>query len=227
MKIILCVPGRQFSSRFLACWTSAIVSLTEDGHEVVISQKYSSVVHFARAMCLGADVFAGKNQVPFQGQIDYDVMLWIDSDIVFTYEQVKRIIASPHAVTSGLYMMENNKQLCAVREWNEEYFWKNGAFEFLTPDAVKQWNDENPSESYMKCSYAGMGFMAIKKGVVEGMEYPWFYRPVYSMTNPENDLTIQDMHSEDVCFCKNINDKGIDIYVDTEVRIGHEKTVVM
>jgi hypothetical protein len=227
MKIVLCVPGRQFGSRFLACWTSAVVNLIQEGHEIVISQKYSSVVHFARAMCLGADVFAGKDQVPFQGQVDYDLLLWIDSDILFTYNDIKRIIESPHQVTSGLYMMENNSQLCAVREWDEEFFWKHGGFEFLTVDSLQQWKEQNPDNPYMKCSYAGMGFMAIKKGVIEGMEYPWFYRPVYSITNKESGQSIQDMHSEDVCFCKNIQDKGIDIYIDTGIRVGHEKTVVM
>jgi hypothetical protein len=227
MKIVLCVPGRQFSNRFLASWTSVVVNLIQEGHEVVISQKYSSMVHFARAMCLGADVFAGKDQVPFQGQVDYDVLLWIDSDIVFNYEQVIRIIQSPHQVTSGLYMMENNTHLCAVREWDEGYYWKNGGFEFVTNESIQRWKDEHPSEPYMKCSYAGMGFMAIKKGVIENLEYPWFYRPVYSITNKETGQTIQDIHSEDVCFCKNIQDKGIDIYVDTNIRVGHEKSVVM
>jgi hypothetical protein len=227
MKVILCVPGRQFSSRFLAAWTNTVASLVQDGHEIVISQKYSSVVHFARAMCMGADVFAGADQVPFQGQIDYDVMLWIDSDIVFTYDHVKRILESPHQVTSGIYIMEDNKQLCAVREWDDAFFLKNGSYEFLTTSSLDEWKQGHPDESYMKCSYVGMGFMAIKKGVVEGMKYPWFYRPIYSITDPETGIEIQDMHSEDVSFCKNIQDKGIDIYLDTSIRVGHEKVLVL
>jgi hypothetical protein len=233
MKIVVCLPGRQYSGRFLVAWTQTFVGLMQKGHQVIVSQKYSSMVHFARAMCLGGDVFAGPDQKPFQGQIDYDVMLWIDSDIIFTLEDVLALIESPHNVTSGLYMMEDNKQLCAVAEWNDEHFLRTGSYQFLKKEDIERWSIEHRNENgelsdpYYPCSYVGMGFLAIKKGVVEKVKYPWFYRPVYSITHPEIPHPVVDIHSEDVSFCKNIVEAGESIYVDTRVRVGHEKTMVL
>jgi hypothetical protein len=37
---------------------------------------------------LGLDVLRGADQKPFGGQVDYDIWLTIDSDIVFTPEQL-------------------------------------------------------------------------------------------------------------------------------------------
>ena len=54
---------------------------------------------------LGGDVLAGPNQKPFQGKVDYDVIVWIDSDIIFTPEDVFKLLDSPHDVTAGVYMM--------------------------------------------------------------------------------------------------------------------------
>ena len=41
------------------------------------------MVNFARCKVLGANVLRGPNQVPWDGKLEYDYQLWIDSDIVF------------------------------------------------------------------------------------------------------------------------------------------------
>ena len=41
------------------------------------------MVNFARCKCLGANVLRGPNQLPWDGKLEYDWQLWIDSDIVF------------------------------------------------------------------------------------------------------------------------------------------------
>ena len=77
------MPGRSYSREFLLAWSDLLMQASSRGHQVMISQQYSSVVHFARAKCMGGDVLKGPDQKPFQGSVDYDVMMWIDSDIVF------------------------------------------------------------------------------------------------------------------------------------------------
>ena len=102
MKIIFALPGREYSREFLMSWSDLLVQCTAKGHQVLVSQNYSSVVHFARARCLGGDVMAGQDQKPFQGKVDYDVIVWIDSDIIFTPEDVFKLLDSPHDVTAGV-----------------------------------------------------------------------------------------------------------------------------
>jgi len=186
------------------------------GHQVMISQQYSSVVHFARAKCLGGDVLKGKDQKPFQGQMDYDVMMWIDSDIVFKPEDLFSLLESPHDVTAGVYMMEDLQNLATVKEWNKEYFEKKGTFKFLRPD------DLIGASQYMQVAYTGMGWMAIRKGVVEDLKYPWFHSDLEKVTDD-----IIDMNSEDVTFCKALWEAGHPIHIDTKIRVGHQKKMII
>ena len=44
-------------------------------------------MNFARCKCLGANVLRGPDQIPWDGKLNYDYQLWIDSDIVFSTEK--------------------------------------------------------------------------------------------------------------------------------------------
>lgn len=215
VKVIFCMPGRVYSREFLLSWTDLMMQASGRGHQCMISQHYSSVVHFARAKCLGGDVLKGPDQKPFQGSVDYDVMMWIDSDILFKPEDFFALLESPHDVTAGLYMMEDLQHMAAVKEWNEDFFSKNGSFKFLRPDDVVG------APHYIPVAYAGMGWMMIRKGVVEDLKYPWFWSELQRIG------PLVDMSSEDVAFCKAIQATGREIYVDTKIRVGHQKLVAI
>ena len=216
MKIVFCMPGRQYSREFLLCWSDLLMQASAKGHQIMISQQYSSVVHFARAKCLGGDVLKGADQKPFQGNLEYDALMWIDSDIVFKPEDFFNILESPHDVTAGVYMMEDMQNFATVKEWNKEYFEKKGTFKFLRPD------DIIGCPQYMQVAYTGMGWMMIKKGVVEDLKYPWFYSPLEKIND-----TIVDLNSEDVAFCKALWDAGHPVHIDTKIRVGHQKYVLL
>ena len=47
--------------------------------KIFMSNFQSSNVYYVRNLCLGGDVLKGKNQKPFQGKIDYDYIMWIDT----------------------------------------------------------------------------------------------------------------------------------------------------
>jgi len=209
------MPGRSYSREFLLCWTDLLMQLAGKGHNIMISQQYSSVVHFARAKCLGGDVLKGPDQKPFQGQVDYDVMVWIDSDIVFKPEDLFNLLESPHDVTAGVYMTEDLQNFATVKEWNTDFFKKNGNFKFLRPEDIVG------APQYMPVAYTGMGWMAIRKGVVEDLKYPWFHADL------ENIDGIVDMKAEDVAFCKALWDAGHPVHIDTKIRVGHQKNVIL
>lgn len=212
MKIIFCLPGKSYSREFLLAWSELLLQAIQKGHQVMMSQQYSSVVHFARSKCLGGDILKGADQKPFQGQVEYDAIMWIDSDIVFKPADFFALLESPHNVTGGLYMMEDMQHFATVKEWNEEYFKQTGTFKFLRPD------DVIGVPQYMKVAYTGMGWMLIRKGVIEKLKYPWFRSDVQNI----GDVT--EMLSEDVSFCRALTD---DIYVDTKIRVGHQKLVTL
>lgn len=247
-RVIIALPGNTFSQAFLLSWTETLVALLNSGrYDVVVSPGKSSFVSFARMQTLGLDVLRGKNQKPFNGS-EYDVFLSIDSDIVFSPSQIIELIecTAVHPVVSGYYMMANNKHFAVVKEWNKEHFLANGSFAFLEPTDMepymKRFSEEltarkkaeeakeevkplSPPE-FLQVSYVGMGFFACRKEVLDSLSYPYFNRELQRMRTKDG-LELVDMCSEDVALCKNIEDAGFDIMVNTRLRVGHEKSVIL
>lgn len=222
MKVILALPGREFSGTFLMRWSQTLMELTKRGYQVLLVNEYSSFVPFSRMKTLGLDVLRGASQVPFNGEIDYDAWVTIDSDIVFAPEQVIELIedTKKYPVISGLYRMADMVHFAAVKEWDIDYFKKTGSFQFMTQD------DIDKCEQYTTVAYNGMGFFACRKGVIENLKYPYFSYPLIEI-EAENGKLIKDMCSEDVAFCKNLKDAGYRVVVNTKLRVGHEKMLVI
>ena len=86
-KIVFCLPGRGVSYTYLKNFVQLCFDMVSNQMSVQISQDYSSMVNFARCKCLGANVLRGPDQIPWDGKLDYDYQLWIDSDIVFNTEK--------------------------------------------------------------------------------------------------------------------------------------------
>ena len=221
-SVIIALPGNKFSGAFLRNWSNALLYLTNKGYNVRMVNDYSSFVPFSRMKTLGLDNLRGSEQKPFNGEIDYDVWVTIDSDIFFTPEQLERLIedTDTHPIISGVYRMIDMKHYAAVKTWNIDFFKKNGTFKFLRVE------DLEGAPKYMKVAYNGMGFMAIKREVLEKMKYPYFHRELQVIEMSDGTI-IQDMCSEDVAFCKNAKDVGYDVMINTELRVGHEKELVI
>ena len=247
-RVIIGLPGDHFSQSFLISWTQALhVLISSNRYDLIISPGKSSFVSFARMQTLGVDVRRGKNQKPFNGE-NYDVFVSIDSDVVFSASQLIELIECTklHPVVSGYYMMSNNKQFAVVKDWNKDYFVKNGTFQFLEPkdteEAVRKFSNELEERKadeeakkevkplsdpdFMKVSYAGMGFFACRKDVLDDLSYPYFNRELQRIRGKDG-IEMVDMCSEDVAFCKNIEDAGYDIMLNTRLRVGHEKAVIL
>jgi hypothetical protein len=248
LKVIIGLPGDHFSQAFLLSWTNTIYTIiSSNRYDLKISPGKSSFVPFARMHTLGLDVLRGKAQKAFHNE-SYDVFVSIDSDVVFSAIQLIELIecTKVHPVVSGYYMMQDNKNFAVVKEWNKSYFAENGTFQFLQPkdveadikkfsaelDERKKAEEEKrepgplSNPDFMKVSYAGMGFFACRKEVLDALAYPFFNRELQKMRG-KNGLELVDMCSEDVAFCKNIEDAGFDIMLNTRLRVGHEKSVVL
>jgi hypothetical protein len=91
-KIVFCLPGRGVSYTYLKNFVQLCFDIVQNGGGIQISQDYSSMVNFARCKCLGANVLRGPNQLPWDGKLEYDWQLWIDSDIVFSTEKFWQLV---------------------------------------------------------------------------------------------------------------------------------------
>jgi len=215
VKIIFCLPGNSFSGKFLECWTELIAFCLRSNIHFGLSRKSSCNIYYVRNMCLAGDVQRGEKQKPFDGKADYTHLMWIDSDVLFNPNQFSQLLNRNVDIVSGLYLMEGGQAFAAVKDWDEEFFKQHGYFQFLTP------KDLDGQKDLMEVSYAGFGFILIKRGVFESMTYPWF-RPIFKKIGDAIDFTM-----EDVAFCLRAQEAGYKIYVDPLVKVGHEKTTIL
>jgi hypothetical protein len=215
MNIVFCLPGKNFSNNFLRCWSETLTFCFKNKITPMLSMATNSNVYYVRSQCLGANVLRGINQKPFNDKVNYDYIMWIDSDIVFNPSQIIKLISHNKDIVCGLYKMDGGKQFAVVENWNEEVFSKNGTFKFLEDSDISGKTD------LMEVEYSGMGFMLVKKGVFETINYPWF-EPIFYEFGSE----IRDFCSEDVGFCKKSLKAGYKIHIDPTVIVGHEKTKI-
>jgi hypothetical protein len=226
-KVVIALPGDNFSSNFLVNWSNTLISLwTSEKYDFAIAPATGSYIPHVRMQTLGLDVKRGIDQKPFKGD-DFDIWLTIDSDIIFSTEHVLEILASveKHPVVGAMYRMRDLTHIATVKTWDQEHFIKNGQFEFLTPEFVETWKKETGLR-YMPVNYTGLGFFACRREVIDKMQYPYFDGELKEI-HGENGVVMRDMSSEDVNFCHNITKAGFEIVLDSNIRVGHLKPVVI
>jgi hypothetical protein len=217
-SVVFCLPGRGVSYTYLKNFVQLCFDLVQNGASIQISQDYSSMVNFARCKCLGANVLRGPKQVPWDGKLNYDYQLWIDSDIVFDTEKFYRLVAMDKDIAAGWYMTEDGHTTSVAHWLDEEDFRGNGGvMNHETGDTMSK------RRKPFTVDYTGFGWVLIKKGVFENLEYPWFAPKMQVFESGE----VQDMCGEDVSFCLDAKEAGFEIWCDPQIRVGHEKMRVI
>ena len=235
--VVFCLPGRGCSYTFMKNFVQLCFDMVQNGMSIQISQDYSSMVNFARCKCLGANVLRGPDQVPWDGKLNYDYQLWIDSDIVFDSnkfwqlcdvalpasaidEEGNEIEGADRPISAGWYSTEDGKTT-SVAHWLEEDDFRNngGVMNHEMVDSIQ--NRKKP----FTVDYTGFGWVMIRKGVFENkeMKYPWFAPKMQVFESG----AVQDMCGEDVSFCLDAIEAGYEIWCDPRIRVGHEKTRVI
>ena len=249
-KIVFCLPGRGVSYTYLKNFVQLCFDMVSNQMSVQISQDYSSMVNFARCKCLGANVLRGPDQIPWDGKLDYDYQLWIDSDIVFNTEKFWQLLdlALPAEAVTQEDITDDDGNVTGMRQIiNNEFEREIAAGWYSTEDgkttSVAHWLDEDDFRSNggvmnhemvdgiskrkkpFTVDYTGFGWVLIKKGVFEDekMTYPWFAPKMQVFESG----AVQDMCGEDVSFCLDAMDAGFKIWCDPRIRVGHEKTRVI
>ena len=249
-RIVFCMPGRGVSFTFLKNFVQLCFDMVQNQMSIQISQDYSSMVNFARCKCLGANVLRGPDQVPWDGKLDYDYQLWIDSDIVFNTEKFWQLLdlALPAEAVTEEDIKDDDGNVTGMRQFvDPEKERQIAAGWYSTEDgkttSVAHWLEEDDFRSNggvmnhemvdgiskrkkpFTVDYTGFGWVLIKKGVFEhkDMPYPWFAPKMQVFESG----AVQDMCGEDVSFCLDAMDAGFKIWCDPRIRVGHEKTRVI
>ncbi|QGT54498.1 hypothetical protein b3_0256 [Synechococcus phage B3] len=139
------------------------------------------------------------------------------SDFTVRRERIRRLNKLANPIVSGWYSTEDGRTTSCAHWLEADDFIKNGGV--MNHETIESISKRNKP---FTVDYVGGGWMMVAKGVFECMEYPWWGPKLQTFENG-----IQDFCGEDVSFCLDAKDLGIDIIVDPRVRVGHEKTRIL
>lgn len=139
----------------------------------------------------------GVRQTPVAG---YTHFLFIDSDVAFRPEHVRRLLWHDQAIAALPYHRRNGN------EYQAGTFDGEGKPDCYYTDAER---------GYKAVDFVGGGFILIRRDVFPRLRYPWFRREV---------LTVRDeawQDSGDYGFCRNARASGYEIYCDFDYPVLH------
>ena len=149
----------------------------------------------------------------FLEETDFEYLMFLDADIEFKPEDVATLYQMEKDVAVGVYRMKKPDSMFAA--------WVKG----------KLVTDLDQFTSPVCVDYAGTGFMMIHRSVFERLKkYGDGYPPLHHYENSfgrkeygffmcpvENDTLL----SEDYYFCKRCGERGIDIWMDPNIKLTH------
>lgn len=214
--LVFLFPGRTFTKGYAESWEETLGRLLvgQNKRRVLIIREYSSDIYNCRNALLlpGSFLPAPFPVKPYGGKLDYDRLIWIDSDMVWKYEDLERLLAHDVDIVTGACPIDFER--IAAAKFAEKdgkqglgYFNIKGLPEIPLDD-----------RGLAELDFTGFAFTAVKKGVFEAIEYPWFRHEPVSLDGK------QVQTSEDFGMCKRIKEAGFKIYLDPSIKIGHEKT---
>jgi len=237
---IICLPGHPSSGVQEMNLINTITGLLGQGKTFGIAHAEACNIYGVRNGCLiGKDQQARRFQRPFHGRYDdYGKIVWIDQDNIINPQSLLRLISYDVDMVAAWYrqyggqgpLSDDNKTACGL--------WERGdGFSMVRPILVGEIPRWPRNElGLIDVDYAGFGLMVVKKGVTESLEYPWFRSEVIQwkgdITDPktgevEKDVEMAEISTDDEDFCHRAKTKGFKIMVDPEVRILHQKMVLV
>jgi hypothetical protein len=209
VNVIICTPGHSLMGAYVRSLLETINELSNQNISFAYSNEYSSHVGDAREATLNGGKENNIEETrPFNGQVTYDKLIWIDSDIAWKPEDFMKLYKSDKDVLSGGYLLGNGDVTV--------YPQKLGG--------PLKYTDVLEMEEPIKVHGIGMGFVAIKQGVFEKLTRPWFQSVEVTMkdSETEKEFTFPIM-GEDISLCERIHRAGFDIWFDPTIRVEHNK----
>jgi len=159
---------------------------------------YVTHVHFEPEYAKFLDDKRNDSVVEFL-KTDCTHLLFWDSDTIADQSSVKKLAEDCKDVVSGVIYKKGGDHEPAFG------FWDEASRTYRTPMPF-------PYNELIPVDIAGTGFLLIRREVFEKVEYPWF--KCYE----------KGQAGEDLYFCVKCKEKGIQVWVDSSVHLGHIAT---
>lgn len=209
-NIVICTPGHSLMASYVKSLLKLAERLTEEGITWAWSCEFSSHVGDAREFTLSGNRQNILNETrPFHGELSYDKLMWIDSDIMFEPEDVIKLYKSDKDVISGCYLLANGEVTAYPKMLKPGY----------------TFDDIQNMSGVVEIEGAGFGFICISKGIFEQMSRPWFQQVMMEKQDESGEWFRFPLMGEDLSWCERARRLGYKIWLDTDVKVTHHKTV--
>lgn len=198
-KVLIAIPTRDSNALIPA-------SLSVSLFRIHPTAKHSLGMHYSYAQ----PVDANRNRIVEHFLAlpeDYEWLLMIDDDCPVPANVLDMLYKGKKIVSGVIFTMKNGVPYPIIMKDS-----KDGFYTLMKADELLQ-----QEGTLVKVDGTGMGCMAIHRSVLKKMKKPWF-RFEYTKTG---DVRL----GEDYWFCEKAKKLGYDIYVDTDVHVGHIKSL--
>jgi len=209
--VLIATPGNMLEAQYVKSLILTLEECNKRGITYKWLNAYTSLVHHARE--LTASGIEGLNLDPSQispggKNISYNKIFWIDSDIAWTPEQFFKIYDSKYDVATGCYLLADGFTT-TVHAW--------GAPGGMLATEIVKLKDPLRVQSH------GFGFVAMRSGVFEKIQRPWFSHEYVKVGEDSNGKDIMDAVGEDISWCVKAYRAGIELYFHPDVLVTHMK----
>jgi hypothetical protein len=210
--VVIMTPG----SSLVPEYVKSLVETTKELNARRISyhfiSRYSSFVATARELtALDATTHDFDATAPGKGEFTYNKLFWIDSDIEWKVEDFMKLYESDLHIVSGLYVLDPIGTVAAQLPDDRGVPTRMNKVEFIF------------HESPVQVGGVGFGFVAVKAGVFESMQRPWF---LIGKIKWSDDSEMRVNVGEDYSWCGNAQRAGFKIWIDPTVKLRHHKQTV-
>jgi len=209
--VLIATPGKMLHAEYVQSLVDTIRELEKRGLTYRFLSKQSSFIPSGREF-VAVDQYENdwKTREVGSGQYTYGKIFWIDSDIIWESWQFMHILDSDEDVISGLYA-STPEGIVACSVFHPEL---EGEFPVKTHES-NFFMQSDPVEVFG----VGFGFVAMKQGVFEKCDRPWF--KIEHIKWPEIDFMTNV--GEDYSWCMNARRNGFKIMLDPTIRVKHGK----
>lgn len=210
-NVLIATPGSSLNPEYVRSLLDTINWLTENGYTYKWLNKYSSFIPSAREITaldqwendwVTREVGAGK--------YTYDKIFWIDSDISWDISEFEKLLKSDLDIVGGLYRTDPMGTLaCAFFDDKGRPTLTNELSFFMKDDPVEVFG-------------LGFGFIAIKSGVFEKCDRPWFRIQGVKWDQLDFECNV----GEDYSWCMNARRNGFTVWADPTVKVKHHKETI-
>jgi hypothetical protein len=215
--VLIATPGRLLHAEYVMSLVETTQWLSSKGLTYKFLNKQSSFIPSGRELT-ALDKYENdwKAKGVGSGQYTYGKIFWIDSDIQWEVEDFQRLYESKLDIISGLYATTPTG-IVACGTFHPELI-KDGIEKPVITHESHFFMDDEPVEVFG----VGFGFVAIKSGVFENIDRPWFKIEHIKWDDVDYETNV----GEDYSWCMNARRNGYKTFIDPMVKVLHHKETI-